>query len=220
MISPSAVRRLTKYLSCVQALHDRGVEWVSSQELADQLGVTSSTVRQDLTHVEFSGLSRRGYQTCGLLSVLSRMLGADSVWTMAVAGAGNLGRALVLHQEFARRGFRICLVFDSDPKKIGRKIGSLTVRDIRSLPSALRGRRADIGVIAVPASAAQKVADLFVVGGVRGVLNLTHAHILAPGRVAVAEVRIVASLQELAHAIQCQRLVTAGPRKANPSEKR
>jgi len=195
------IRRLTKYLTHVQGLRSRGAEWVSSRELADNLGLTSSTVRQDLSHLDFCGTSRRGYKTCGLYAVLSHVFGADIAWNMVVVGAGNLGRALALHEEFQRRGFHICGIFDSDDRKIGRKIGRLTIQNVRRIPTTIRNNRIDVGVIAVPASAAQRVADLMVASGIRGILNMAQTHIVTPKRVPVVDVRIVATLQELAHAI-------------------
>jgi redox-sensing transcriptional repressor len=204
-VPASVLRRLTRYLVEVQALDRDGVEWVSSRDLAEALGLTSSTVRQDLSHIAFSGISKRGYATQGLGRELSRVLGADTAWSLLVVGAGNLGRALAQHEDFARRGFTIRGIFDNDPRKIGKKVGKLTVRALRELPAAVGEHRADIGVIAVPNAAAQSVADLLIVAGIRGLLNLTLAHIIAPARVAVVDSRIVTSLLELSHAVLTRR---------------
>ena len=97
------LKRLTDYYATIQGLRAEGVEWVSSSEVADALGLTSSTVRQDLSHLNFAGVSKRGYETSGLETALARALGADKIWNMLVVGAGNLGRALALHQAFRRR---------------------------------------------------------------------------------------------------------------------
>jgi redox-sensing transcriptional repressor len=204
-IPSSVIKRLTKYLAYVQRLRAEEVEWVSSLELAETLGLTSSTVRQDLSHIDFSGTSKRGYETVGLEKSLTGVLGADTEWRMVVVGAGNLGRALALHEEFPRRGFHICGVFDSDPKVIGRRLGKLRVRDVRELAEAVTAEKADIGVIAVPARAAQGVADLLIASGVKGLLNLALTHVVAPKSVAVMDSRIVASLLELSHAIKFRR---------------
>jgi redox-sensing transcriptional repressor len=198
----SVIGRLTKYLALVQDLCGEGVEWVSSHEIADSLGLTSSTVRQDLSHLDFSGISKRGYKAAGLREALVQELGADTTWSVVVVGAGNLGRALALHEEFARRGFNIRGIFDSDSRKIGRRVGALTVRSMRDLPNAVRRTKAEIGILAVPPSAAQGVADLLIASGIKGVLNLALTHITAPKRVTVIDARIVASLLELSHAIR------------------
>jgi len=186
----------------LQTLCAQGIKWISSQEIADNLGLTSSTVRQDLSHLDFSGVSKRGYETCGLEKVLAEVLGADTKWKMVVVGAGNLGKALALHEEFSRRGFNIVAVFDADPKKIGKKVGNLTVLSQREIPAVVSSKKVDIGIIAVPASAAQGVADVLIMAGVKGLLNLALAHIVAPRRVPVIDSRVVASLLELSHTIK------------------
>ena len=201
-IPQSVLRRLTKYLAHAQMMQARGADWVSSQEIAEALGVTSSTVRQDLTHLDFSGTSKKGYATDGLKEALGAVLGADEVWNMIVVGAGNLGSALALHEEFMRRGFNLQGIFDADPQKIGRKFGAFSVQPMEELPAAVGELKIDIGIIAVPAAAAQRVADLMIASGIRGLLNLSLAYIVAPRRVAVVDARVVASLQELSHLIR------------------
>jgi redox-sensing transcriptional repressor len=201
-VPPSVVRRLTKYLAHVQQRCGEGVEWVSSNELAQTLGLTSSTVRQDLSHVDFYGVSKRGYATDGLRRVLADLLGADKTWRMVMVGAGHLGQALAQHEEFQRRGLSICGIFDNDRKKVGTKVGKLTVQAMGGMPAYVGANAIDIGVIAVPALAAQYVADLLIASGIRGILNLSLAHIIAPKHVPVIDTRIVANLLELTHAIK------------------
>lgn len=178
------------------------MEWVSSRDIAEGLGLTSSTVRQDMSFVDFSGVSKKGYETSGMVRVLTTMLGADVVWNCVVVGAGNLGVAIARHEEFARRGFSIQGIFDNDPRKIGRKVGAMTVRAIGEMPPFVGRRRTDIGILAVPAPAAQQVADLLIASGIKGLLNLALSHIVAPRRVAVVDSRIIVSLMELTHLIK------------------
>jgi redox-sensing transcriptional repressor len=201
-IPPSVIKRMTKYLAYVQGLNAAGVEWVSSSELADTLGLTSSTVRQDLSHVDFSGTSKKGYETQGLEAELVRVLGTDLTWRTIVVGAGNLGRALVLHEDFAERGFDICGIFDSDKRKVGTAVGHLNVQNMDELAGTIRSKNVRIGVIAVPASVAQNVAHLLIAAKIRGLLNLALTHITAPKSVAVVDARIAASLMELSYAIK------------------
>ena len=193
---------MTKYLVFVQGLCEDGVQWVSSSELADTLGLTSSTVRQDLSHLDFSGTTKRGYETAGLGQVLVKALGVDEEWRMVVAGAGNLGRALVMHHEFERRGFRICAIFDNDKRKIGTQVGALTVQGMRELPSVVQQHGVQLGVLAVPPAAAQSVADIMIASRVRGLLNLALTHIVTPRHVSVVDARLAASLLELSYAVK------------------
>ncbi len=116
-------------------------------------------------------------------------------------GAGNLGSALALHEEFPRRGFHILGIFDADKTKVGRRLGDLKVRGMDELAAVVKERDVEMGIIAVPASAAQSVADELIASGVRGLLNLALTHITAPREVSVIDSRIVASLFELSHLV-------------------
>ena len=201
-IPVSVVRRLPKYHAYVQKLRQGGIEWVSSRELAERLDLTSSTVRQDLSHLDFSGVSKRGYSTLGLEQTLAQVLGADEEVRIVIVGAGNLGRALALHGEFRGKSFRIAGIFDSDPRLFGEKVGALDVQPMWELPDVVRREAVDLGIIAVPAIAAQEVADRLVLAGVQGLLNLAHLHVIAPRSVPVVDARITASLQELCYAVK------------------
>lgn len=201
-IPASVVRRMPKYLTHAQQLRQAGMEWVSSSELADALSLTSSTVRQDLSHIDFSGISKRGYSTAGLEAALASTLGADHEICCVVVGAGNLGRALALHEEFLRQSFKICAIFDSNTALHGKRVGKLVVQGMDELPGVVCGLDVDIGIVAVPPEVAQQVADRLILAGVRGVLNLTTAHLVVPRNVSVVDARILASLRELAYAVK------------------
>jgi redox-sensing transcriptional repressor len=200
-IPPSVVRRLTKYLTQVQNPIAQGKEWISSNELADELGLTSSTVRQDLSHLDFSGISKKGYEIRKLQKVLKGVLGADQEWKTVVVGAGNLGSAIALHGELVRRGFLICAIFDTDEAKVGESAGHLEIRHSRDIAKVIKKEHVDIGIIAVPASAAQDVADKLISSGVKGLLNLSLTHITVPEGISVIDARMVSSLLELTHSI-------------------
>ncbi|MBN1671831.1 MAG: redox-sensing transcriptional repressor Rex [Kiritimatiellae bacterium] len=201
-IPRSVIRRFPQYLWRVQELRESGLEWVSSQSLADALGFTSSTVRQDLSHLDFSGVAKRGYQTAHLEQVLSQFLGAAKGRRAVIVGAGNLGRALAMHQEFARHGFQIVGLFDSAPAVVGTKVGPLTVQPMSKLPALVRSKQIEIGLIAVPPTAAQAVADELVAAGVRGLLNLAPTHVRTAKRLPLVDARIVQSMLELSCAIE------------------
>ncbi|MBN1612950.1 MAG: redox-sensing transcriptional repressor Rex [Deltaproteobacteria bacterium] len=193
------LRRLAMYLTHMQQLREKGVRWVLSQEMAEALCLSSSTVRQDLTHLDFSGTSRRGYDTEQLAQVLHKELGADQITHMAVVGAGNLGRALVLHGELEKHGLIVVGLFDSDERSVGKKVAGLTVEPVKKLPAVIRNRHITVGIMAVPGSSAQQVANTLVAAGVRGLLNLAPARVCVPKHIALVEASIIPSLQELVH---------------------
>ncbi len=201
-IPGSVIRRLPKYLTQAQHLHQQGVMWVSSLSLAEALGLTSSTVRQDLSHIDFQGISKRGYSTVGLEAALARTLGVDHDITCVLVGAGNLGRALALHEGFGRQGFKIVGVFDSSASVVGKKVGHFLVRPMSDLGAVVGEHKVEIGILSVPHEAAQAVADQLILSQVRGLLNLTTAHLRTPAVVPVVDARVLSSLRELAYAVR------------------
>ncbi len=197
------VYRLPQYLTHVRELKQDGLEWISSHKLADDLGLTSSTVRQDLSKLHMHGVSKRGYRIVQLEKALSDVLGAGRVHNAVIVGAGYLGTALALHGGLAEQGFKICGIFDSDPELMGAAVGSLRVQSMETLDYVVGTKcKAEIGIIAVPASSAQSVADLLIDAGVRGLLNLAYTRILVPPGVALMDARIIANLQQLAYVIR------------------
>ena len=204
-IPAAVVRRLPKYLTHAQHLRHGGIEWVSSATLADALGLTSSTVRQDLSYVEFQGISKRGYSTEGLDAAVSLTLGLDHHIRCVVVGAGNLGRALALHNEFVLHGFRIVGVFDNASGIIDKKVGRHRIQPMSELRSVIRRQKVEIGIIAVPFEAGQPAANALIEAGANGLLNMTAAHLLVPERISVVDARILASLRELAYAVKSRR---------------
>ena len=201
-IPSPVVKRLAKYLAHLQHLKLDDKEWVSSQGLAQALGLTDSTVRQDISHLDFSGRGKRGYEAKGLEEILTRVLGLDTGGNAVIVGAGNLGRALALHEDFPRVGFNIRGIFDVDPRLFGKKLGPLVVQSMDDLPEVVRSEGVDIGIIAVPASAARVAALQLVAAGVRGLLNLACAHLTVSENIAIVDARIVESLQQLSCAIR------------------
>lgn len=196
------VRRLTQYLTLCRELQSDGEEWASSQEIADSLGLTPSTVRQDLSYLNVSGKARRGYHLPSFCSAISEKLGLHQSRRVLIVGAGNLGRALARHDDFWQQGFNIVALLDNNPDLIGRKVGRLTVQPADALEKITRIWTIDIGILAVPAPQVQVVADQLVAAGVSSLLNLAGGHIHAPENIPVIGARITENLQELAHALQ------------------
>ena len=204
------IHRLPKYLVHVQELREDGVEWASSQHIADALGLTSSTVRQDLSHLDLTGISKKGYETTQLEGVLRKVLGADILHQVVIMGAGHLGRALAEHGAFFERGFEIVWLFDKDESLHGRRFGDVVVHPVEKLQELLGSKGIDIGIIAVPSHAAQPVADQLVACGIKAILNLAYKHIRVPAGVNVVDARIMESLQELAYALGKNRPLDQG----------
>lgn len=204
-IPDPVIRRLPRYLTHVREMKKAQEVWVSSADLAAGLALTTSTVRQDISHIDVTGVPKRGYRVAELERVLGNVLGAGAVHRVVIVGAGLLGRALTLHAELSENGFDVYAIFDNAKSAVGRKVGPLTVQSIDKLARIVRDGRVEMGVIAVPPAAAQLVANQLVEAGVRGLLNLAHAHLHVPHGIHIVEARLLARLQQLAYAVRASR---------------
>jgi redox-sensing transcriptional repressor len=192
------VKRLSLYLRELEALADRELHTLSSKQLGDALGLTDAQVRKDLAFFGQFGHPGIGYKVPELIKELRKILGTDRQWNAAIVGAGNIGRALMPYAHFRRKGFDIVAVFDSDPKVVGTVIANHKVRPMSDLRQLVKERNIQIGIIAVPVSAAQQVADALIDAGVRGILNFAPVRLDVHKKVSVTSVDFLLSLEQLA----------------------
>jgi redox-sensing transcriptional repressor len=197
-IPEATVARLPVYLRALYALAERGVGTVASDELAAAAGVNSAKLRKDLSYLGSYGIRGVGYDVEYLVYQVSRALGLTQNWPVVIVGAGNLGRALANYGGFVSRGFRISAVLDSDQSLVGRKLGSVIVRHVSELEAVVASTGVAIGVIAVPAGAAQAMCDRLVAAGVTSILNFAPVVLNVPEGVDVRKVDLSIELQILA----------------------
>src|SRR4051812_38227143 len=179
-IPEATVTRLPVYLRILLELADARTTTISSERLAELAGVNAAKVRKDLSYLGSYGTRGVGYDVEYLLFQMSRELGLTHDWPVIIAGVGNLGRALANYGGVGDRGFPVGALVDSDPKKVGKAIGGITVRHVDDLPEIMADHQAAIGIIATPASAAQDVADRMVAAGVSSILNFAPAIVTVP----------------------------------------
>jgi redox-sensing transcriptional repressor len=182
---------------CAQ-LKREGIETVTSAEIGEHLGVSAAKVRRDLCALGKLGTRGHGYRIGELERLLGDVLGKKRPWRVVLVGAGNLGTALLTHGGFRRRGFRFAAVFDCDPGKVGRKLGGLVVQDVSQVPTVLPALNAEIGVVAVPSTAASETARLLVQNGVWAILNMAPV-ILSLEGAAVINVDLAVELEKLCY---------------------
>lgn len=194
----ATIARLPVYLRALYALAERGVSTVASDELAAAAGVNSAKLRKDLSHLGSYGIRGVGYDVDYLVYQVSRALGLTQKWPVVIVGAGNLGRALANYGGFMNRGFRISAILDSDRGVVGAKIGDVAVRHVSDLEHVITSNGVAIGVIAVPAAAAQAVCDRLVAAGVTSILNFAPLVLNVPEGVDVRKVDLSIELQILA----------------------
>jgi redox-sensing transcriptional repressor len=198
-IPEATVARLPVYLRALAALTDQGLSICSSNDLATAAGVNPAKLRKDLSYLGSYGTRGVGYDVEYLRYHVARALGQTQDWDVVIVGVGRLGSALCAYNGFSSRGIRIAALVDSDPAKVGTKIGGLTVAPMSKLASLVRKHGVAIAVIATPGAAAQEVADALVAAGITSILNFAPAVVSVPDDVAVRKVDLSIELQILAY---------------------
>ncbi len=202
-IAPKAVvGRVSLYLRQLETYQRQGWNTVSSSQLGAPLSIKNAQVRKDLAFFGQFGHPGIGYRIDELIAALRHILGIDHEWPLALVGLGNLGRALLKYRGFRTRGFQVTALFDNDPAKIGQSYDGLIVEPIDSLRKAVALRKIHLAILCVPADVAQRVADLLVASGIRGILNFAPVPLVAPPHVNLVAVNLSIQLENLAYKVQ------------------
>ncbi len=175
-----------------------GAATVSSERLGARLGISAAQVRRDLAYLAQAGQRGVGYDLSTLVSMLSRELGLERPWHAVLVGVGNIGRALLSYAPFRESRVSIVAALDCDPAAIGQRWGGRMVEPVANLAAVVQRERVELGVIAVPIGSAQKVADLLVGAGIRGILNFAPVEIVVPEGIAASNVDFGVELRRLA----------------------
>jgi redox-sensing transcriptional repressor len=198
------VRRLPEYLACLQAIKKAGRQWITSSDLAGAAGTSSSTVRQDISHLDLSGTGKCGYKIEVLQQTIRRALRLEQPTSVVIGGAGALAHALAssFHRNSQYPAFTMAGIFDFDQRLVGTRVGKWVVRDVRRLPEAIHTKDVEIGIIATIAARAQDMADLFASAGVPGMLNLTPARVTAVDDSLLLDASTLIAFQKLVYGVR------------------
>ena len=177
--------RLSRYLQVLTQAKKMGKNSISSQAISEYTNVNPTQIRRDLSGFGKFGKRGVGYDIDSLIEQIRKILRTSGQHNIALFGAGNLGQAIASSGVFADHGFRISAIFDVDPQRVGTLVGDTTVRHYRELQDAVTGDGVMVGVLAVPASAAQEVADDLVAAGVKIIFNYSDALLTVPSDVTV-----------------------------------
>jgi redox-sensing transcriptional repressor len=184
-LSLGVAARLSRYLQVLTQARKMGRETISSQELSDYTHINPTQIRRDLSGFGKFGKRGVGYNVDSLVTEVRKILRTSGQHNIALFGAGNLGQAIASSDIFADHGFRIVAMFDVDPSVVGSQVGNLQVRDFGDLDSVVTEQDVVVGVLAVPADAAQAVADRLVEAGVKIIFNYSEQLLQVPPEVTV-----------------------------------
>jgi redox-sensing transcriptional repressor len=196
------VGRLPLYLRTLQRMAQEGQQVTSSQELGERLGVSAAQIRKDLSLFGEFGKQGTGYTIKYLSKQLQHILNLDKVWDIAVVGAGDVGSALAHYQGFRDRGFQITMIFDTDQKKIGTKMGNLVVRDMADMIETIKESNIKVAMLAVPADHAQDVTDQLIEAGVKAILNYAPIQLNTPPDVRIEYTDPATHLQKMSYYLE------------------
>jgi redox-sensing transcriptional repressor len=177
--------RLSRYLQVLTQARKMGKTRISSQEIAEYTNINATQIRRDLSAFGKFGKRGVGYNIDSLLGEIRKILRTQGQHNIALIGAGRLGQAIASSPIFAEHGINIAAVFDKDPEKLGRPVGHVTVSEYGRLAPLIHDKNIIVGVLAVPADAAQHAADDLVAAGVKIIFNYSEALLETPSDVTV-----------------------------------
>ena len=185
-LSLGVAARLSRYLQVLTQARKMGRETISSQELSEYTHINPTQIRRDLSGFGKFGKRGVGYNVDSLVSEIRKILRTSGQHNIALFGAGPLGQAIASSAIFADHGFQVVAVFDVDEQKVGTAIGDVVVRPLDGdLAKVVADEEVVVGVLAVPADAAQEVADRLVEAGVKIIFNYSEQLLQVPPEVTV-----------------------------------
>jgi redox-sensing transcriptional repressor len=200
-VPKAVVSRLSLYLRELQHLVRGGHETTSSSHLGGLLGFTDAQVRKDLAYFGHFGYPGIGYRCEELIAAIRQILGTDRGWSVAMVGTGNLGRALLGYRGFGSQNFKIVAAFDIDPNKVGGRIENVPIYHLDDLDKIVREHKIKLGMIVVPAPAAQSVADRLIQAGIEGIVNFAPVTLVVPPEISLVGVDLAVELEQLSFAV-------------------
>lgn len=193
------ISRLPIYLRALQRFSEKGIQTTSSQELGERVGISAAQIRKDLSQFGEFGKQGTGYYIPFLMDKIRSILKVDRIWDVAIVGMGDVGHAVARYPGFSNRGFRVVMLFDASPEKIGQKVGDLDIKSIDNLVSEIRSAGVKIAMLSVPAASAQDVASKLVEGGVKAILNYAPISLAVPADVKVQYIDPSIGLQRMTY---------------------
>lgn len=198
-ISSAVIKRLPRYRRYLEDLLKKNVDRISSSELSIQMGYTASQIRQDLNNFGGFGQQGYGYNIKELYNQIGIILGLNQEYKMIIIGSGNLGQAIANYTHYYKEGFKVCAMFDINPRLIGLVINDIEVMDYNHISEFLKANNVDIGIICTNKDSAQEVADKLSEGNVSGIWNFAPMDIAVREDIALENAHLSDSLHSLTY---------------------
>lgn len=201
-IPKAVIKRLSLYARALKIMSVNRIERVSSRELGEALGINPAQVRKDLAYFGQFGVPGFGYFVEDLRKQIRQIQGTDRIVRIALVGVGNLGQALLSYATFRQEGFQIVAAFDADKRKVGGERAGVHLYHADDIPTKLKELAVDIVILAVPAPAAQDLADIVIGAGIHAILNFVPVRLVAPPHVKVHYVDLTVEIESLTYYIK------------------
>ncbi len=198
--SNRTIKRLPQYLRLLRQMQDKGESFASAAVIAHELMIDPIVVRKDLAGTGVSGKPRIGFPVNALILAIQRLLGWNLEMNAILVGAGRLGSALLGYPGFLKHGFKIVAAFDNR-EDLPESISGVPIYPLEQMSEVVTKLNVSIGIITVPAGAAQSAADGLIAAGVKGIWNFTPICLHTPERVKVRHEDLASSLAVLSHSI-------------------
>src|SRR6056297_3010065 len=199
------VERLSAYRRTLLNCLSNGKTHIYSHELAQLHHNTAVQVRRDIMFIGYSSMQRKGYDVRELIDVIGNILDSESGLNVAVAGIGNLGRAITAYFMGKRSKLNIVAAFDVDPNKVDRVISGVKCYSINQMQEVIVDKQISVAIITVPADQAREIAENLYLSGVKGFLNFTTVPLNVSPEVYIDEYDMVTSLEKVAYFVKMQR---------------
>jgi redox-sensing transcriptional repressor len=196
------VSRLPVYLRALRRMQSQNQQTTSSQELGEQVGISAAQIRKDLSQFGEFGKQGTGYNIAFLVSKLREILQVERVWDVVLVGMGDMGHALARYQGFSDRGFRVAMVFDNDPTKVGEQVGNFVIQDTNGMKKVIQESGIKVAMVCVPAAVAQTVTTQLVEAGVKAILNYAPISLSVPDGVRVQYLDPSIGLQRMTYYLE------------------
>ena len=202
ILPEKTVERLSEYRRTLLICLKEGKSHIFSHDLAKLHDITAVQVRRDIMFMGFSGILKKGYDVKEMIDAIGRILDSDIGLNVAIVGIGNLGKAITSYFVGKRSKLNIVAAFDNDIDKIDHVIAGVKCYDISKLGEVINQKNISIGIITVPSSHAQNVADVLINAGIFGILNFTSVPLKVPVHIHLENSDMITSLEKVAYFVK------------------